>query len=51
MGLEILKDGKLKKLLKTHSGKEQSSEAARERIDQLITELFDPSRSARWKVR
>ena len=40
MGLEILKDGKLKKLLKAHSGKEQSSEAARERIDQLVTELL-----------
>lgn len=40
MGLEILKDGKLKKLLKEHSGRDQSSEAARERIDELVTELL-----------
>lgn len=40
MGLDILKDGKLKKLLKEHSGRDQSSEAARERVDALVTELL-----------
>lgn len=40
MGLDILKDGKLKKLLKEHSGRDQSSEAARERIDALVTEML-----------
>lgn len=40
MGLEILKDSKLKKLLRDHSGRDQSSEAARERIDELVSELL-----------
>lgn len=40
MGLELLKDSKLKRLLKENSGKDQSSESARERIDELVTELL-----------
>lgn len=40
MGLDILKDGKLKKLLKKHSGRDQSAEEARERIDELVVEFL-----------
>lgn len=40
MALEILKDAKLKQLLKDHSGRDQSAEEARDRVDQLITEFL-----------
>ena len=36
MGLEILKDSKLKKLLGEHSGRQQSAKEARERLDELM---------------
>ena len=40
MALEILKDSKLKQLLEEHSGKEQSAKEARERLDEMITDLL-----------
>ena len=40
MALEILKDSKLKQLLEEHSGKEQSAQEARDRLDQMVLELL-----------
>jgi len=40
MALELLKDSKLKQLLEEHSGKEQSAREARERLDEMITDLL-----------
>ena len=40
MALENLKEGNLKKLLQKHSGCEQSSSEARERVDELVTEFL-----------
>lgn len=40
MALEILKEGNLKRLLKDHSGREQSAAEARDQVDQLITEFL-----------
>ncbi len=41
MALGILKDGTLKKLFKKHSGRDQISESARERVDELVIELLE----------
>ena len=40
MGLQILKDSKLKAVLSQHSGRQQSAKEARERLDALVTELL-----------